>query len=220
MPAEVHYFYSPPPPIGHFLRVGHNGHRQLETLFERGRLGTDRIAIEACRFEEQQDLVSALWTQGREIVLDPNVAELSSSGRYQGACREFAWANQSGPLAPDDFQGERHQRIARLIADFAVERKVDTVLAPTHFLEGARDEWLSIDVKSVRLLRMALTDVGGRDIAIEYREFEKVLQRTALRLDRMRGVLEDDLDRTLGEGSRSAPVLTRQAVQSRRQARG
>ena len=36
MPAEIHRLH-PIPPIGHYLRLGHTGHRQLENLYASGR---------------------------------------------------------------------------------------------------------------------------------------------------------------------------------------
>ena len=168
MPGEVHYIHGRPTPIGHFIRVGYSGHRQLETLFARGRFAPDRIVIDAARFDTQQELINTLSTTGTEIVLDPTVAELSSVGRFEGSPKDLAWANKKRPLDYVDFQGGEEGTVARRIADFAVARNVDTVLAPTHFLEGARDKWVSIDAHSTFLLREALDKAGRSDIAVDY----------------------------------------------------
>ena len=78
MAGEVHYIYGRPTPIGHFVRVGYNGHRHLETLFARGRFAPDRVVIDAARFDTQRELINTLSATGTEIVIDPTVAELSS----------------------------------------------------------------------------------------------------------------------------------------------
>ncbi len=96
MAGKVHYIYGQPTPIGHFVRVGYNGHRQLETLFARGRFAPDRVVIEAARFDTQREPINTLSATGTEIVIDPTVAELSSVGRFEGAPR--AWR---GPTRHD-----------------------------------------------------------------------------------------------------------------------
>lgn len=168
MSAEIFYLHGRPAPIGQFIRVGHSGHRQLETLYSAGRFLAQRVVIDAAQFDAQHDLISALWEAGTEIVLDTNVAELSSVGRFEGAARNLAWANKSRPLAPSDFQGVRKREIVKLIADFAVNRSVDTVLAPTHLVSGFRDEWVGVDARCPDLLRVALDQAGGKDISIDY----------------------------------------------------
>ena len=101
-------------------------------------------------------------------MLDPTVAELSSVGRFEGTSKGLAWGNKTRPLDHVDFQGVEEGTVARQIADFAAARNVDTVLAPTHLLDGARDQWISIDARSTLLLRAALDRAGRSDIAIDY----------------------------------------------------
>ncbi len=104
MAGKVHYIYGQPTRIGHFVRVGYNGHRQLETLFARGRFAPDRVVIDAARFDTQRELIDTLSATGTEIVIDPTVAELSSVGRFEGASKGLAWANKTRPLDHVDFQ--------------------------------------------------------------------------------------------------------------------
>lgn len=168
MAGKIHYLYERPTPLAHFVRVGYGGHRQLEALVDSGRFAAERIVIDAARYDAQRDLVDTLWTAGTEIVLDPNVAELSSVGRYQGACRDLAWANKERPLLHDDFRAGEAMISVDKIADFVAERKIDTVLAPAHLVEGARDEWVPIDARLCELLRKALDERDRGDVAIDY----------------------------------------------------
>jgi len=89
MSAEIHYLYGRPTPITHFLRIGHSGHRQLETLHEAGRLPTGPIVLDAGRYDMQRELAETLSAAGSRIVLDPSVAELSGVGRCEGSCRHL-----------------------------------------------------------------------------------------------------------------------------------
>jgi hypothetical protein len=90
MTATVHYLHSRPEPIGQFLRIGNNGHRQLEALHSAGRLRAEHVVVEAAWIDAQKDLIHAM-REARDprvqIVLDPNVAELSTLGRYRGGKR-------------------------------------------------------------------------------------------------------------------------------------
>lgn len=220
MSAEVHYIHGRPTPIGHFIRVGYSGHRQLETLFDRGRFTAERVVIDAARFEAQRDLISTLWNAGTEIVLDPNVAELSSLGRYQGAFQTVTWANASRPLTHADFRGSQEGAIVREIAGFAVDRNVDAVLAPAHFVEGARDEWVTIDRRSCELLREVLDDAGGRGIGIDYQLIipYAVLRDSAHRRAFVEALSDLPFDnlwiRVAGFGADATPVGVRRYISS------
>jgi hypothetical protein len=168
MAAKIHYLQGRPRTIGHFLRVGHSGHRQLETLFESGRFRPARVVIDAAHYDSQLDLIDTLWESGCEIVLDPNVAELSSIGCFSGAARILPWADPDRPLEPRDFRGSRKADVVKHIVEFAIERRVDAILAPAHLLSGARDEWVTIDIRTCETLREELDIAGAHEIAIDY----------------------------------------------------
>ncbi len=113
MSAKIHYLHGQPTSIGQIIRVGHSGHRQLETLHSAGRFPGKRVVIDAAQYDSQSDLVNALWEAGTEIILDTNVAELRSIGRFLGAGRVLDWANRSRPLKPSDFKGSKKRVIAK-----------------------------------------------------------------------------------------------------------
>jgi len=92
MPAKIHYLHGRPSHIGQLISIGNSGHRQLETLFSAGRFKPKRVVFDAATFDAQKDLVDTLWEAGTEIILDTNIAELSSIGRYQAG-----WTGQTGP---------------------------------------------------------------------------------------------------------------------------
>jgi hypothetical protein len=168
MTATVHYLHSQPAPIGQFVRIGNSGHRQLETLHSADQMRVERVVVEAAWIDVQKDLVHALREARVEIVLDPNIAELSALSRYKGAGKRLPWANPSRPLTPQDFQTTNGRRIIEAIARFAVEHKVHAILAPTHFVKTVLDGWFKLDVSLLETLRVALDAEGGKQIAIDY----------------------------------------------------
>jgi len=169
MPNVIH-LHREPHRIGHFLRVGTSSHRLLEQLFLAGRLPVRRFVIEAGAFPKQTDLISSLlFKSGLEFVLDTNVAELSSVGRYQGIARDAPWANPDGVLTPAHFRaGANDFDVVGKIARFAVEKRIHRVLAPTHFISGVRDQWFKYDQEACAQLRRSLDVNGGREIAIDF----------------------------------------------------
>jgi hypothetical protein len=88
MSAKIHYLTPKPEPIGHFLRLGSTGHRQLETLQSSGRLAVTRAVAEAASFKAQSELLGLLRNVGAEITLDTRIAELSEAGSHVRSGRD------------------------------------------------------------------------------------------------------------------------------------
>ncbi len=170
MPNIVH-LHKQSPPVAHFLRVGTSSHRLLEQLLLAGRLPVRRMVVEAGAFTQQKDLISSLLLQhsGRELILDTNVAELSSIGRFQGSAKGAPWASPDGILTPAHFSsGANEFDVVGKIARFAVEHGIHRVLAPTHFVSGVKDQWFTSDQNACIALRRSLDIQGGRQISIDY----------------------------------------------------
>lgn len=91
MGQNVVYLHGQPEPIGHFLRIGNSGHRQLETLLDSGKMMLDRVVVDAAAVARQHDLIASLAEAGGELILDTNVAELSSARKYNGAVKSAPW---------------------------------------------------------------------------------------------------------------------------------
>lgn len=169
--TNVVYLHKEPAPLAHFLRVGTASHRLLEQLLLEGRLPLQRMVLDAGSFSQQADLISTLLLRhsGNEIVLDTNVAELSTVGRAQGSVRAAPWANPDGVLTPAHFRaGTNEFDVIGKIARFAVEHGIHRVLSPAHFINGVKDQWFAHDLRSCAALRKSLDLHGGRSIAIDY----------------------------------------------------
>lgn len=162
---------APVQPVGHFIRLGETGYRQLANLHAAGRFPAARVVVDASRIKHQRDLVSSLRAKGAEIVLDTKVAELSALEKFAGYARHAPWSalGEGKPLKPSHFDPKASGDLFGQIARFAIEYRVDAVLAPTHFVGDANFKgWFAVDQASCRALRRALDREGGSTIGIDY----------------------------------------------------
>ena len=100
--------------------MGHTGHRKLESLIAASRLRFRRFVFDASHVEQQRDLLKTLQRAGCEIVLDPNVAETATAGRFGSAVSRLPWGNPDRPWQPEDFGRTKNLDTAKAIADFAM----------------------------------------------------------------------------------------------------
>jgi hypothetical protein len=168
MSENVFYLHGQPSDVGHFLRVGSSGHRQLETLLGAGTLMPGRVVIEAAAAARQNELIQSLREAGSELILDTNIAELASLGRFSGAVRDAPWANPMAVISPDDLKPNSNRDVIGQIARFAVAQRFDAVITPTHILEGSTDPLFAVDRNTTLELRRALDAEGGSNIALHY----------------------------------------------------
>jgi hypothetical protein len=168
MNQNVVYLHGTPEPIGHFMRIGSSGHRQLETLLSSGKMMIHRVVVDAAAAALQRDLIASIADAGGELILDSNVAELSSEGKFSGAAKSAPWANPESVLTADDLRPNANRDVIGQIARFAVEHSFHMVQAPTHMLEGSPDSTFQVDRVATTALRAALDTEGGKHIGINY----------------------------------------------------
>jgi hypothetical protein len=70
MTQNVIFLHGQPSAIGHFVRVGSTGHRQIENLLGAGRMPMESVVIEAGVATRQAELIGLLKESGRELILD------------------------------------------------------------------------------------------------------------------------------------------------------
>lgn len=180
-------------PLAWFCRLGTSGHNKLATLQAANELPLKRVVVDASMWTYQKDLVQALQRGGAEVVLDTKVAELASISRSGGYTARAPWAslNDGKPLGPDVFRTNKSTDLIGMIARFAVEIGVDTVLAPGHYIADKEfGGWLSVDHKTCLALRLCLDREGGEHIAIDY---NLMLPHTAVRNAATRGEIMSSL---------------------------
>ncbi len=166
MTAVIHQLH-PSTEIGHYLRIGYSGYRQIEVLQASGNFAFARVVVDAAHCHLQSDLLDSLRQAGCETILDTRVAELSSTSGWISSARDLPWARDGdGPLLPE---AAKQRELAIKIAEFAIEQNFDAVLAPTRMiLDGVKDPWFSLNFDLARCLRQELDLRGGRHIGIDY----------------------------------------------------
>lgn len=212
---------APAQPVAHYLRIGDTGHRLLADLHEEGRLPARRVVVDASRLRFQKELVESFRAAGAEIVLDAKAAELAEPAKYGGFASGAPWsASGNGqPLGPEHFERRAASDVIGRIARFAVEHRVNAVLAPGHFLrEGDKNPWFAVDREACSALRSALDREGGGHIALDY---ALILPHTALNDPGVRGEIIAGLEdlpfdnlwvRASGFGSDGAPATARRFI--------
>lgn len=166
--TNVVHLHRQPPRIGHYLRVGHREHVLADRMRAEGRVSQLGVVFEACYVGVQTELIRDLRGDGRELILDTNVAEQSVAGRFSGTVGNAPWARKDGPLEPEDFVAGTNRSVVEPIARFAVSYNFNTVLSPSHYLGGDQFRWFNVDQTSCLSLRAALDREGGQHVGINY----------------------------------------------------
>lgn len=157
------------PTLRGYLRPGRSSAGRLKALIAAGAHPCDGLVLDAALWPRLSDLADAGAGARIETVLDPRSLELASDGgRARGAVAGLAWAGRSTHSREALTSRAGRAAVIGPIADFVASQRLDSVLAPTHFLESVNDEWLDIDDALTVELREALDGVGRKD-AIVYR---------------------------------------------------
>jgi hypothetical protein len=154
-------------PLGLYLRVGHTGHRELETVLLSGPQKIFGAVIDATSVEQQKDLKEQLLANNLDVILDPKTQAAAFAGGFRPSMSKLPWGTDR-PTQHDDFRDLLgRQRIIKL-AESIVANSFTQALAPTHFLMSPNDAWFGIDVECTRWLRAELDRRGGKRVPIIY----------------------------------------------------
>jgi len=160
-----------------FVRIGEAHYSQLAHLYAEGKFRPRRVIFDASRLKHTSDFAKALHGDGVELTLDTKAAELGAVAKYAGWASSAPWSNGTLHL-PGQFDASRRRAFVELIAEEAVARRFDRVLAPSHYLKGGfADPWFDVDIRLCVELREALNRAGGGHIAIDY---PVIIQRSLL----------------------------------------
>ena len=156
-----------PFPIGLYLHVGHNDHRDLADLVSSLPMGYSGCVLDASWINKDRGcvLVERLNSANAETVLDPMSLQAAFIGSRRSRFEELSWLS-GGVHTPADWQGDyANQKLDEIVA-FAVKHKFSAVLAPTHFIASPNDPWLAIDIANALVLKRKLQSKG---VALFYR---------------------------------------------------
>lgn len=189
---------SAPDPLGLFLRVGHNGQKEMQSFIASGDAAFSGIVFDARRVAKHKELLSQVLERRLDAVLDPLTQAMGTVGGYAESMGSLPWCAKRSHT-PADFATEfaRH-KFADEIAQFAILHGFTQVLSPTHLISGPDDPWLDIDIAIANALQIALHRREAANIqvnyslAISYAAFRTPLKRHAV-LARLREVSMDSL---------------------------
>ncbi len=166
--SNIVHLHRRPRQIAHYLRIGFREHVLADRMRAENRITQLGLIFDACYVEAKGDLIQDLRSEGRQLILDTNVAEQSVPGRFEGTVSNAPWARKDSPLERDDFKAATNRSVIEPIARFAISKGFHTILSPSHYLSGDQLFWLDVDVQSCEALRYALDREGGEHIGINY----------------------------------------------------
>lgn len=156
------------PPLGSYLRPARNDHRVLLQLLSENQFSATGLIADSVLAARHAELLGEAGRQGIETVLDPRSIDLSTTAGFRlSGVADLPWAPLQ-PHTPTELAGPAGLLLAEALAEFAVERELSAVLAPTHIVEDLNDAWLDVDAALVRVLRRALDSRGRTATPIYY----------------------------------------------------
>ena len=166
---NIHQLYSQTAnPVGHFVRIGHTGHRVLENLYSADRVSISHAVFDANHIYRQEDLLHTLFDGGTEIILDTKCAELAYKAGLNSSIKKLPWANSNREHWIGDWVGNSAQNKVEQIVEFAVKAGVDAILSPSHHIAGINSDWLNPDIQMVSRMRDVLDASGVKHIRVDY----------------------------------------------------
>lgn len=181
-----------PDPLGLYFRAGRNDQAELLNLIAAGDASCFGVVFDPTLIKSQKELRDQILAKHLDAILDPRTQTAAMPGGYTVALGKLPWGGNM-MHTPADFTGTPGRRCISALGDFVLEHGFSQVLAPTHLLRPAYDDWLGIDLENVRRLRDHLDRRDGGNIpivyslAITYAMLRDPRQRRAL-LDALRSV--------------------------------
>ena len=154
-------------PLGLYFRVGRNDHTTLTPLLAHGQRSYYGVVVDAARVQRHRELLKEAERARLECILDPCTQASATIGGYGEKLGKLPWGLDR-PHRTEDFEITSSADAVSMLADFVVENRFSQTMAPTHYIKGAEDRWLNVDVNSVHRLRDRLDQAGGKQIGIIY----------------------------------------------------
>jgi hypothetical protein len=147
---------SPRARLGHFLRIGHNDHRQVRDLLAEGERGYQGIVVDAPHAGRHNELFAAAQRLDIDLILDPKTQSSALPGGFTETTAALPWGIPDRPHTISDFEGDAGKVRCEQIAELACTKGFSEVLAPTHILQAHDDPWLAVDVANAGRMRKLL----------------------------------------------------------------
>ncbi|MGH8533235.1 MAG: hypothetical protein ACREV1_11065 [Gammaproteobacteria bacterium] len=155
-----------PDPIGLYFWLGRNDHLEVLNFIASGEAACCGFVFDPTLLKRHQDLREQVLNRRLDAILDPKTQQSATPGGYNNRLGDLPWGVRR-PHTPVDFEERSGRRLLAALGDFVLEHGFTQVLAPTHVLRSAHDEWLATDLESTRRLRGHL-DRRGSEVPIIY----------------------------------------------------
>lgn len=171
--ANVAQFPSPrivrstPEPLGLYVRLGRNDHTEFLNLLATGDAGCFGTVFDPTYLKRHQELQHQVLAHKLDAILDPRTQAAATPGGFTEALGKLPWGLGRQHVT-DDFKGNDGQQLVSALGDFVLEHGFTQVIAPTHLLRSAADDWLEIDVEVTEKLRNYLDKKSGAKVPIVY----------------------------------------------------
>jgi hypothetical protein len=156
-----------PDPLGLYIRAGRNDQGDLLDLIAAGDASCFGVVFDPTLVKSQRELREQVLASRLDAILDPRTQVAAMPGGFTESLGKLPWGGNTVQNT-SDFAGTAGKRRVSALADFVLENGFTQVLAPTHLLDSAYDEWLAIDLENVRVLRNRLNRDNGATVPIIY----------------------------------------------------
>jgi hypothetical protein len=156
-----------PDPLGLYLRISRNDHRELLDFLAAGRGTCFGAVFDPTTLERHKELRALILDRELDAILDPRTQPSATAGGYTDSLGSLPWG-VGKPHELNDFKGLSGRRLMAALGDFVLEHGFTQVLAPTHILRTSDDPWLTVDADMTVRLRSYLDRNGGARMPIIY----------------------------------------------------
>jgi hypothetical protein len=156
-----------PDPLGLYIRVGWNDHRELLDLLARGDAHCFGFIFNADYLPRHLELLERVLESRLDAVLDFRTQPSATIGGHSAGLVNLPWGLPR-PHVPKDFLDLPGRGRIAAMAEFACQHRFTQVLVPTHILTSTEDEWLTTDITNVQTLRLELNRRGAADVSLIY----------------------------------------------------
>lgn len=154
-------------PLALYFRAGRNDHVAMNQLLSSGHSSFFGVVVEAGRVARHKELIELADKKKLECILDPTTQPSATQGGYTKDHARLPWG-LNRPHIVSDFQAANQKSIVAALGDFAGSLGFSQLLAPTHLIRDAQDEWLAADIETCHSLRDYLDRNGKRRVGIIY----------------------------------------------------
>lgn len=182
-----------PARLGHYLRVGHNDHREIAHLLAEGERGYLGLIVDPRAIRRHRELIAQAGNLGMDVVLDPKSHAAALIGGYSDSLGKLPWGlGRQATLA--DFTGSQGIRRADEIASFVNQSGCSALVAPTRLISDPNDPWFDADRRVAARLRAILPSkiALAYSLAVPMQVLRNADVRAAL-IEGLRGVDMDAL---------------------------